>query len=192
MGIDKVKTSKLMALILRHKPEDFAIKLDTEGWCLLDELVVALEEKLCVAIDMEEIVEIVKNDDKGRYSLSGDLSSGFKIRANQGHSTEDVTINFKQQKPPRFLFHGTNEKSYSKILKEGLKKMNRHHVHLTDDFMTAVRTGSRRGKPFVIVISSEDMDSNGRKFFKSENNVWLVDNVPVGYFVSTWSQKRIK
>jgi len=59
-----------------------------------------------------------------------------KIRANQGHSTE-VDLQLEPAEPPAELFHGTPERNLAAVLRDGLYKMARHHVHLSPDIATA-------------------------------------------------------
>jgi putative RNA 2'-phosphotransferase len=65
------------------------------------------------------------------------------------------------------------------IEKEGLKKMSRHHVHLSPDIETAEKVASRRDTENVILeIDAKTMAQKGFDFFVSSNGVWLTDRVP--------------
>lgn len=170
----ELKTSRFMSLILRHKPEVIDTKLDNEGWCDVDILL-----KGC-SISFNDLETIVRNDNKGRYSFNANKT---KIRANQGHSIK-VDLKLKQLDPPKLLYHGTSQKHLNSILTTGLNKGTRHHVHLTDDYETAINVGARRkGAVIVLVIDSEQMKKDNYKFYLSENNVWLCDYVPSKYIV---------
>jgi len=59
-------------------------------------------------------------------------------------------------------------------LREGLKKMRRHHVHLSPDGETARRVGARRGRPVVLEVDARAMRRDGHDFYPSENGVWFV------------------
>lgn len=74
--------------------------------------------------------EIVATDSKQRYSFNED---GTKIRANQGHSIPWVEVDLKKIElgEIKTLYHGTGRKSLESILEQGLKKMERNHVHLS-------------------------------------------------------------
>ena len=80
---DLTRISKYISLILRHKPEVIGIKLDTHGWADVNALLAGISRKYPINRDILE--EIVRSDEKQRYSFSED---GTKIRANQGHSIE--------------------------------------------------------------------------------------------------------
>lgn len=120
---------------------------------------------------------IVDTNNKKRFAFNDDLS---KIRASQGHSV-DVELGYTEEQPPAILYHGTVEKFLSSILKDGLQKMQRHHVHLSADKTTATKVAERRGKPIILEIKSGEMFSAGYKFYLSDNGVWLIDQVPVNF-----------
>jgi putative RNA 2'-phosphotransferase len=65
----------------------------------------------------------------------------------------------------------------------GLKKMMRHHVHLSADMETAQRVGMRYGNPVIFKIDTLPMVNAGFEFYVSANGVWLVDNVPAEFLV---------
>lgn len=175
--MSKIKqSSKFLSYILRHNPEKINIKLDKNGWVGIDEL---LEKcKLAdVYITREELQDIVMLNDKQRFKISDD---GTKIRASQGHTIK-IDLQLKVQVPPIVLYHGTVEKSINGIMKSGLKSMTRHHLHLSSDIETATNVGSRRGKPIILEINSKAMYADGFVFYKSDNGVWLTDEVPSKY-----------
>lgn len=170
---DLTKLSKFIALILRHKPETIGISLDRNGWASVRELMDGMNQS-GHSIDMETLEEIVRTDEKGRYSFNDDKT---KIRANQGHSI-NVDVELKETIPPETLYHGTAERFCEGIRKEGLKPMSRLYVHLSKDVETAVKVGSRHGKCVVFKVKAGEMSRQGYKFWLSENGVWLTKNVP--------------
>lgn len=168
--------SKFMSLILRHKPETIGISLDPHGYADVDELLKGMN-KHGSTIDFETLEEIVKTDNKQRYSFNSDKS---KIRANQGHSIE-VNVDLEELQPPNVLYHGTGEKSVQSIKEQGIKKMGRLYVHLSKDYETAIKVGSRHGKPVVFQIDTKQMYQDGYQFFLSKNKIWLTKKVPTKY-----------
>jgi putative RNA 2'-phosphotransferase len=121
--------------------------------------------------------EVVRTNDKKRFSFSAD---GKRIRANQGHSV-DVELGYQSATPPEILFHGTPRQFVAAIAEEGLKKMNRHHVHLHIDVATSTAVGQRRGKPVLLKIRASDMHQAGHQFFVTPNDVWLTEHVPTEF-----------
>lgn len=174
---DPVRVSKFMALVLRHDPAAADLVLDGEGWAPVAALLRGLAAQ-GFAVTRAELDAIVAADAKGRYAVSPD---GLRIRANQGHSTDAVELSFETAEPPETLYHGTVAKVLEAIAREGLRKMQRHHVHLSADAETAAAVGARRGRPVVLAVAAQRMRVDGHVFHRSANGVWLVDAVPPGY-----------
>lgn len=171
----EINTGKFIALILRHKPETIGIHLDEHGWANVDELIAGITKTQEFNFDM--LKEIVRTDNKQRYSFNEDKT---KIRANQGHSIP-VDVELEQKTPPDILWHGTGEKYVASIEAEGLIPKTRLYVHLSMDPDTAMKVGSRHGKPVVYEVAAKEMQADGYVFFQSVNVVWLTKHVPVKY-----------
>jgi len=171
--------SKLIALVLRHKPDALGLRLDPHGWASTEELVEKLNE--LQPFGMEQLEEIVRTDNKQRYSFNADKTL---IRANQGHSIP-VDLELEPVVPPAVLWHGTGEKYMESIREKGLLPKGRQHVHLSADPDTAVSVGKRHGKPVLLEVSAEKMAQDGYSFYRSENGVWLTDAVPKEYLCET-------
>ena len=175
--MDLKRTSVFISLILRHKPEVIGISLDRHGWANVQELIDGINKIGKYSIDMPTLEEIVRTDNKQRYSFNEDKT---KIRANQGHSI-NVDVELKETVPPEILYHGTGEKNVDSINAEGLKPKSRLYVHLSKDIDTAIKVGSRHGKPVVYKISAGEMHRQGYQFYLSENGVWLTKIVPADF-----------
>ena len=120
---------------------------------------------------------MVETNNKKRFSFNPDKT---KIRANQGHSVA-IDLGLQPQAPPQILYHGTGENAVNSILKNGLDKRKRHHVHLSTDTRTALEVGKRHGKAVVFQVDAAAMHQHGLVFYLSENNVWLTEQVPAKY-----------
>ena len=59
--------------------------------------------------------------------------------------------------------------------------MARHQMRLSPDVPTALKVGTRHGKPVILVVDAATMSRDGFTFFCSANGVWLVDAVPARY-----------
>ena len=168
------KISKYFSFILRHKPEAIGLKLDSEGWANVTDLI----DKTTDFDLTKEIVDIVvETNDKQRFKLN---SNKAKIKANQGHSIS-IDFNLEALEPPDSLFHGTAERFIESINLSGLKKQKRHHVHLTESISVAKSVGRRYGQFVLLKVDAKRMHDEGFSFFKTENNVWLVEEVPSEY-----------
>ena len=170
------KLSVFISLVLRHKPDAAGITLDEHGWANVDELINGINNT-GRKIDMTMLEEIVKTDNKQRYSFNEDKTL---IRANQGHSIP-VDVELNQQEPPELLYHGTASRFLDNIMTEGLKPMSRLYVHLSKDVETAKKVGKRHGNPVVLKVYSRQMNRDGVEFYLSENGIWLTKKVDAEY-----------
>lgn len=168
-----VKTSKYLSRHLRHQPERLGLTLQPGGWVDVDELLAACAAR-AFPLTRSELDEAIERNDKRRFELD---AGGTRIRASQGHSV-DVDLELPRATPPDVLFHGTGAGSVDAILREGLRPMRRHHVHLSRDVATARRVGARHGRPVVFAVDAARMAADGRAFLVSTNGVWLTDAVP--------------
>lgn len=171
-----LRTSRFLCLVLRHKPQAAGITIDAHGWADVAELLNGVSKTH--PLTMAQLEEIVRTDDKQRYSFNSDRT---KIRANQGHSIP-VDVELEECKPPELLYHGTGVKYLDSILEKGLIPKTRLYVHLSKDIETAKTVGIRHGTPVVFAVMSGQMFRDGIRFFRSENGVWLTCYVPPGYF----------
>lgn len=174
MEKDLTKVSKYLSYLLRHKPEAVGVVLDEQGWASVDELI---EKTVDFELSVDLLRLVVETNDKQRFCLSDD---GTRIRANQGHSI-DVDLALQPQEPPEVLLHGTAERFWGSIEDNGLEKRGRHHVHLSVSESVAMSVGQRYGTPVLLEIAAGKMFRDGFEFFRTANNVWLVDHVPVRY-----------
>lgn len=150
--------------------------LDANGWAEVDAVLAALGQN-ALPEDIDSLLHAVEQSDKQRFEISPDLQ---RIRARQGHSV-DVDLALNPTAPPDTLYHGTVERFLAVILADGLRKMARHHVHLSRDIETAQKVGARRGKAIILTIDAAAMHSDGHVFFVTSNGVWLTDAVPARY-----------
>lgn len=176
MSKEYAKRSRALSYWLRHAPEKGALTLDAAGWAPVAGVLAALAREgleTCEAM----LQAVVAENDKSRFELSDD---GTRIRARQGHSVA-VEGSWKTATPPQVLYHGTVERFLYAILREGLTKQQRHHVHLSANVETATTVGARRGEAVILTVDAAAMVADGHAFAVSSNGVWLVDAVPPRY-----------
>ena len=71
---DYTKLSREVSYILRHNPDKYGIKLDSEGWCSVDDLIHKLIRnsfygKGLTRDDLETMIEL---SDKKRHEIKGE------------------------------------------------------------------------------------------------------------------------
>ena len=149
-----IQKGKRLSYLLRH---DQSYTFDAHGYRAVSNLIQNH------GYTMEELLEIVATN-------------------NQGHSV-NVNVDLRECVPPEILYHGTATRFLDSILKNGINKGTRLHVHLSPDEETAVRVGERHGSPIVLRINARQMHDDGHKFYLSNNGVWLTDFVAPNYLI---------
>jgi putative RNA 2'-phosphotransferase len=173
-----IRLSKTIAYALRHKPEDYGLVLDAEGWVAVDDLLAALRRRPGSQrmISLAEIETIMAESEKQRFELRDG-----KIRAFYGHSTP-AKIEREPVEPPAILYHGTTQEAAQAILREGLRSMKRQHVHLSTDQKTARLVGLRRtSRPIILRIAALEAHQQGIKFYLGNEDIWLADPIPPAF-----------
>lgn len=182
--------------ILRHSAIEMNIPIRRDGYVKLDDL-----RKLERFKDysLETFQEIVDSDDKQRFklikeSLRGDdgedilgekeeeprRGDEWMIRANQGHSMKEVDNLglYEIKEPLKECIHKTNKKAWKIIEKEGLSRMKRNHIHLSE----SIENLTKQGGVYIYIDTSKAL-KNGIRFFRSDNNVILSpDKIDPAFF----------
>lgn len=169
------RLSKTISHALRHRPQDYGLVLDAEGWVAVDDLLAALSRRFGTrrTVSMAEIEQIMAESEKQRFELRDG-----KIRAFYGHSTP-TKIEREAVTPPAVLYHGTTQEAAQTILREGLRSMKRQYVHLSTDEKTARLVGLRRtGKPVILRIAALEAHQHGTRFYLGNEDIWLADPIP--------------
>lgn len=179
--------SKSMSKLLRHgaKPTD----MDPRGFLSVKTL------QSLVKVSVEQIIEIVEKDDKQRFQLADskykvlnlfedqvgieDVRCGF-IRACQGHSIARVmdpklgamvNLDIEYITLPLdtiFIYHFTLLKNVESILRTGISKMRRIHIHFSNNSASATNL-----RNVCMHVDVESCRSIGIQFRLSANGVIL-------------------
>ncbi|KAK3252101.1 hypothetical protein CYMTET_38584, partial [Cymbomonas tetramitiformis] len=173
------RLSMALSRILRHRAVSMNIELRPDGFCRVDDLLVLREFS---AFDVEDVKEVVKCNDKQRFTLKMDKSTGIAwIRANQGHTMRCVkdglllrSVADAREIP--ICVHGTYWESWLAIRKEGLCRMSRNHIHFMpgEPRSGAVISGMRSNCEVLVYIDTSKAMAAGIDFFRSANNVLLT------------------
>ena len=98
-----VFVSKLLSLMLRHRPDEFDVEVDANGYADLEEVVEALQER-DESITLADVEAVVYEGEKKRFEISED-----RIRARYGHSIA-VDLGTDPVEPPEFLYKGVDRR----------------------------------------------------------------------------------
>ena len=174
---DYTKLSREVSYILRHNPDKYGIKLDSEGWCSVDDLIHKLSETpLWKGLTRDDLETMIELSDKKRHEIKGE-----KIRAFYGHSIKDK-LSKTANKPPKVLYHGTVQRFLNQILQTGLIPKERQYVHLSSDVSTAKQVALRRDdRAISLEVAAQSAWENGVKFYIGNEDIWLSEPIPSEY-----------
>ncbi|GAB2210741.1 hypothetical protein Droror1_Dr00016024 [Drosera rotundifolia] len=196
-GKDRIDAlGRLLTRILRHMAAELNLNIRSDGYVKVQDLLkLSLTTFANIPLrshSVDEIREAVRRDNKQRFSLMEENRELF-IRANQGHSvkaveTESLLKPIYSAKEIPVCVHGTYKKNLESILKSGLKRMTRLHVHFSCGLPTdgEVISGMRRDVNMLIFLDVKKALEEGMKIFISDNKVILTEGfdgtVPVQFF----------
>ncbi|GJE91295.1 RNA 2'-phosphotransferase [Phanerochaete sordida] len=186
----EVRLSKTVTWILRHGADQEGLQLRPDGYARVQEL---LDRPKVKDLTFEGLEDIVQKDAKGRFSLiqepdpkSNSDEPVWWIRANQGHSMKAVKLDLQPVQnvsdiPTAVAVHGTNAVAWELIKTQGLRKMERNHIHLAQGVPgTGVISGMRVTATILIWIDVQKALDAGIKFFLSANGVVLTEGDDAG------------
>ena len=197
------KLGHTLITILRHTALNHLIAVGKDGYVRWEDMM-TLEVFVCTL--WEQVIQVVNNNDKQRFSIKIDpdpvtgIPSKY-IRANQGHSFPEGTINAFQLLIPitpynvlkfPLVLHGCSLEVWKLIdASAGLNRMGRNHIHMAQGLpeMEGVISGMRANAEVVIQIDIDKAMGDSIPFFVSANGVVLspgvgdTGTIPSSYFM---------
>jgi putative RNA 2'-phosphotransferase len=163
--------SRLLSLMLRHKPERFELILDDQGYADLSELVDATRQKYSDVTE-DEILEIVEGAEKRRFERTD-----HRVRARYGHSFP-IDLGLEPVIPPDYLYYAAMPVQIRAITGEGLRPGDRQHVHLSITSEAAVEVAKNRTEtPVLFRIHAREAAESGIEFY-DRTPVFLTRAIP--------------
>ncbi|XP_057500621.1 uncharacterized protein LOC130784674 [Actinidia eriantha] len=206
-GKDKIDAlGRLLTRILRHMASELNLNMRSDGYVKVQDLL-KLNMKTFANIPLrahtvDDIREAVRKDNKQRFSLLED-NDELLIRANQGHTvatvkTESLLKPVLSAEEIPVCVHGTYKKFLESILEQGLKRMERLHIHFSCGLPRGgeVISGMRRDVNVLIFLDVKKALEDGLKIYISDNKVILTEGfdgvVPVNYFekIESWPDSQ--
>ncbi|KAH7387387.1 hypothetical protein KP509_16G020300 [Ceratopteris richardii] len=198
---------RLLTSILRHRATELNLEVRNDGYVFVDNLLklpIRTRQGIPLsAFTVDDVLKAVERDNKQRFGVLTE-NGVLLIRANQGHSIKTIESE-KLLKPVLsseeipVCVHGTLMKNLDSILKTGLKKMGRIHIHFASGLPKedGVISGMRHSSEVLIYLDSEKALQDGMKLFLSDNGVILTEGfdgvVPPEYFakIATWRKGKL-
>ena len=135
---NKVQISKLLSLMLRHRPQEFGLEMEAYVFADIEAVLAALQKK-DASLTVESIEAVVYDGEKQRFEIVDG-----KIRARYGHSFY-IELGVDSSQPPEFLYKGVDPSAAQAVISEGLHSKDREYLHLSFDPDVAEQLSSRPG-----------------------------------------------
>jgi RNA:NAD 2'-phosphotransferase (TPT1/KptA family) len=193
------KVSHSLSWALRHAAVDIGLTMKEDGYVPVEEIINSNHSKL-KGITIEQIQQVVETNDKQRFKLeerprqlyypedNEDGKTVLCIRANQGHSIKLIDpeklltkLSPDEVRSLPCIVHGTYVEPWNLIRLQGLKKMNRTHIHFAAGLPAkedGVVSGMRKSCTVRIYLdTTKCAHDKNLEFFTSDNGVILTDGV---------------
>lgn len=186
------KISKPMCALLRHRIQRSELTLDDRGYTHVDNVITWLKEKNSITTDQQTIENIVRDDEKQRFSIEK-RNDGLYICANQGHSFQIKNLDLVEiTEEDRILFplpivHASYKQNEKRIQRDGLLSMGRTHVHMADVNYRLHAKMMRKNSSLFVRVDMFAAISAGIPFFTSKNHVVLSPGPIPPTFLSFYS-----
>ena len=172
------ETSRTLSYLLRHGANEAGLSMDAAGWVPVEEITRRL------SLTRAQLENAVASNTKSRLELRGD-----RIRCCQGHSMagtpvthEALEASWRVYEGDDRVFHGTFVEAVASIAKEGIRPIERTHVHLAPAAESHV--GKRANVHVMLGISVARVRACGVEVFEAGNGVILTRRVPLEAIVS--------
>lgn len=182
-----VAISKALSTLLRHQAHSEGVPITADGWVTVSEFLQWAKRKRGLQTDEAAVRRIVAGNDKQRFSLREQPE--LAVRANQGHSMKDVSIEMSElPSDVHSAVHGTYHSAWECIKNDGLSRMRRQHIHLARDVPgeSGVISGMRASCEVLVWVDVSRARAAGVRFLESANGVILTEGVdgvlPPAYF----------
>jgi putative RNA 2'-phosphotransferase len=162
-----------VALVLRHRPEEVGISLDTGGYAPIDRLAEALAAQPgWESVTPDDLIALARADPR-RYEVRDG-----RIRARYGH-TVSVEEPGERAHPPEWLYAAVAPGALESIARVGLRPAGRQHLHLASTPMAALEVGRRHAPDAVIVVVfARRAAAAGIVFRRAGAGLYLTKTVP--------------
>lgn len=181
------KASRKLTQILRHKIVYYNLIMNDEGYVKVTDIY-RLKLNDLKNINNNDINQIVETNEKKRFELKI-INEELFIRATQGHHTNvgqfindsksltKITLSDNIESNI-FIYHGTKKEYLNSIIKYGLNRMNRKHIHFVENINKDKQTsGFKNASDIILKIDMKLCIEDGIIFYKSSNNVILTEGI---------------
>lgn len=164
--------ARFMLYVLGHRPDEFGLVPDKEGFVAYKELLWAFhEEPGWGYMRKGHINEVLLGRDRTLFQAREDT-----IRALDRHW--HIDLENPAQSLPSILFVGVRRRAHSNVMEKGLAAAQGRHLVLSPDRDMAMRIGRRRDqKPVLLEISTRSVSEAGIAL-NPFGNLFIANEVP--------------
>lgn len=172
------RLSRLVALVLRHRPEDVGISLDAGGYVNLGALAAALAAQPgWESITSRDLLLLAAADPRRFEVRDG------RIRARYGH-TVSVLEPGERAVPPEWLYSALPPAELATVAEAGLRPAGRQHVHLSATPRAALQVGQRHASDaVVVVVFARRAAAAGVEFRRAGPGLYLTGSIAPEYLL---------
>lgn len=199
------KLSHALCWVLRHSARELGLPITADGYVPVQDILSCKHSKIRQGWTTDDIVKVVETNDKQRFKLEKRPASEFYsgnddslllcIRANQGHTMTGIDSNMllsaltpDELASQSTIVHGTYTAAWEQIRLEGLKCMQRNHIHFASGLPHdgEVISGMRKSCDTYVFIDGRKCAADRIAFYRSDNGVLLSSGldgtIPPRYF----------
>ena len=169
-----VKASKYLSRHLRHQPEAIGLTLEPGGW-------VAWMRcwRPCGATASRSRARTWRRSSPTTTNSDSPLTKPASVSAPARAIACQSTSSLRRYLRPIRSITAQARPLIDAILREGLRKMRRSHVHLSSEISPPPsRWAADTARQPCLLVNAAAMARDGYQFYLSDNGVWLTESVP--------------
>jgi len=178
--------TRLMIYILGHKPFEFGLVPDQEGFLSFKELLQAIHEEAGWGyVRQGDITEVFLGKDRALFQVDNK-----RIRTIDRRWSLD--LNQPAGLLPKVLFMGIRRKAHPVVMEKGLRRIGGRYYVLSPRREMAERIGKRRDeRPVVLEIMAEEAQRRGDLFWRF-GDLFLSPEISVRYIAGPPVPKDVR
>lgn len=170
------KLAKFIAYVLGHKPDEFGLVLEKDGFVKIKEFLKAICEedglKYVRRSHIDEILFTLRNPPI-------EIKDNF-IRAK---NRDNLARHDPADDLPKHLYTSVRRKAYPVVLEKGIFPAGFSRVVLSSDLDMAERIGKRKdSKPVLLTVQAHKSMLEGVLFYSAGDSLFLAESIPTGCF----------
>ena len=190
------RISRLLTACVRHKPQDFGLILDEDGFADLED-VAKLRAFRKYSVSPRKLAAVAAHIIKKRFIFQR-KERQILVAASHGHS-QGILRSLRifqvldEETAPEQAFHATQFRHWQSISSNGLWRMDREHIHMA--YSEDQKSGVRQGQDILLVVQTRAVVASGILLLKSATGVLLTPGVTSGgllpvHFISEARHRR--